>query len=217
MYTTASGKCGLRGHGGEAWGLLSAPRGGTSPSAQGRPLCSRGPRGSEGPAAWGCPSTPLPCGAGWLVVCLSRGQLILSWGTTIKKARWVWSRLLTQGASKSRHNLEWERSTACQIFNLSVTGSPGSTSAPPTPSHPRQQDLCCREVMVGWVGLARGSLGCWLPSARNRLGPLAKVLAALGQGGAAAFPTSSPSQSSSGRRLLPVPQVAIKDKQEGIE
>lgn len=148
---------------------------------QGLLLCSHGPHGSKGPAAWGCPSkplpvVPLPCGLSvW-------GQLILSWGTTIKKARWVWSHL-TQGASKSRHDLERERSTACHIFSLSVTGSPGSTSAPPPPCHPRQQDLCCREVMVGWVGLARGSLGCWLPGAWNRLGPLAKVLAALGQGG----------------------------------
>lgn len=47
---------------------------------QGLPLCSHGPRGSKGPAAWGCPSKPLPCGAAALwFICLGAAHLIVGY------------------------------------------------------------------------------------------------------------------------------------------
>lgn len=95
MSATASSKCGLRVYRAEAWDLRSA-------SGVGPPLVPRPPCGSEGPAAWGWPSKPLPCGAGplWLA-CLGCSSLYPG-GSIFEKSKWAWPHLFIRGCLKSR-------------------------------------------------------------------------------------------------------------------
>lgn len=76
--------------------------------------------------------------------------------------------LFTQGASESGLSSR-EGATACQS-SLLRHRLPGSTSAPPTPSRPRGQDLGLEDIRGGW-GWLEGPGGCWLPSTLHGGGP----------------------------------------------
>lgn len=118
-----------------AWGLLSA-------------FWSLWKQGASCPLMLLLPVCSLVLAALWLVrpscvqdICLSTGQLILRWDHSCSGRE-----------SQSLDNLG--KDPVCQISAYHI---PESISAPPD-SHPRQQAVCCREVM-GLVGRLRESLG----------------------------------------------------------
>lgn len=113
-----------------AWGLLSA-------------FWSLWKQGAYCPLVLLLQVCSLVLAALWLVrpvcvqgICLSRGQLILRWGHTCSGREF-----------QSLDNLG--KDPVCQLSAY----IPESISDPPD-SHPRQQDVCCREV-VGLVGQAQ--------------------------------------------------------------